>query len=119
MVSPWRCLKSRCGCIYAYDDGETTYFGCVHKVFAPELDLAAFSAVGPGRPRAMADPYGPIRLNRSPRSQCRVTVEQAYDPASVGGACCNPTFFHHPLGDGDDRMRLTSKPLDADPGVSG
>ena len=59
-------------------------FGCVHKVFTPELDLAAFESKGAGRAcrheagrvsgRASVQ-FGAVRLSRSPRKQCRVSVE--------------------------------------------
>lgn len=114
VVSPWQCLRSRCAYVYSYDDVETTYFGCLHKVFAPELHLAAFSAdrerAGQGR-----DPYGPIRASRTPRPECRVTIEQAYETYRGGGNCCNPTFFHDPAGLSDDTIRLTAKSPDGDP----
>jgi hypothetical protein len=146
VIYPWQCLRSKCECIYSYQDQDTMYFGCLHKVFAPELDLAAFSegaaevvtkrpsAASPpaqsaqvaprkrGRVKA-TDPYGPIRATRTPRPQCRVRVEQAYDAASARN-CCNPTFFHHPSAPAEDAMRLTAKCSDegavgndGDPGV--
>ncbi len=108
VVSPWRCLKSKCAFIYSYEDGETTYFGCLHKVFSPELDLAAF-VDGKGRPGQGNDPYGLIRVSRAPRPHCRVAIEQAYSSPSVGGNCCNPTFFQHPAAPLDDTIRLTTK----------
>ena len=92
VVSPWRCLKARYGCVYAYEEGDTTYFGCLHKVFSPELDLAAF-AEERSRDDARTDPYGPIRVVRSPRPQCPVTVERAYAFQPTEGACANPGFL--------------------------
>ena len=127
MVYPWHCLRSGCDCVYSYEDQDTMYFGCLHKVFASELDLAAFcehareSVPKPktgnadndrrcGRVKA-ADPYGAIRVTRTPRPQCVVRVEQAYDAVSTS-SCCNPTFFHHPSAPAEDTMRLTAKPSD-------
>ncbi len=131
VVYPWHCLRSGCDCVYSYEDQDTMYFGCLHKVFAPELDLAAFSedrgsaaVEGPalgmtrkhvlsartsrrGRTKSM-DPYGPIRVVRTPRHQCLVRVEQAYDPVSSHN-CSNPTFFHHPSAAAEDAMRLSAK----------
>lgn len=109
VVSPWRCLKSDCESIYSYQDDETTYFGCVHKVFSPELDLAAFLD-SRGRPGQRKDPYGLIRISRAPRPCCQVTIEQAYDSPSGLGSCCNPTFFQHPATPLDDTIRLIAKP---------
>jgi hypothetical protein len=112
VVSPWQCLKAKCPYVYSYQDEETTCFGCLHKVFVPELDLAAFSddqAPG-GRGK---DPYGPIRVSRLPRPECRVTIEQAYETHAGGESCCNPTFFHEPVSLSGDRIRLVARPPDA------
>ena len=112
VVSPWQCLRSRCPYVYSYADGETTYFGCLHKVFLPELDLAAFAEDraqrGGGR-----DPYGPIRVSRLPRPECRVTIEQAYETAQGATSCCNPTFFHEPASLAGERIRLMARPADS------
>ncbi len=80
-------------------------FGCLHKVFAPEFDLSAFENRR-GRARGV-DTYGAIKLNRSPRKQCKVWVEQAY-PGAASAACSNPTFFHQPTGTPEDRIRFTT-----------
>ena len=116
VVSPWHCLRSGCAYVYAYEDSETTYFGCLHKVFAPELDLASFTGPsarlevgGVRRARGRSDPYGSLRATRSPLSHCRVTVEQAYSSDLGRGGCCNPTFFHHPAAPHDDGIRLIAK----------
>jgi len=106
-VSPWHCLKSSCQYVYVYREDDTSYFGCLQKIFAPELDLAAFAAASErgGRP---SDPYGYLRVNRSPRPECPVHIEQAYAALSTPGCCCNPTFFLHPAGPPDEAIRLTS-----------
>jgi hypothetical protein len=118
VVSPWRCLRSKCPGIYSYQDRETTYFGCLHKVFSPELDLAAFAdeRVPSGRG---SDPYGALRVRRSPRPECKITIEHAYEVSFGGATCCNPTFFHHPLGPVEDTIRLTTRPSDGDSGRQG
>jgi len=120
VVSPWHCLKSGCPYVYVFEERDTSYFGCLHKVFAPELDLAAFSGtnagasgpVGVGRVGARGgrsvDPYGHLRLNRSPRAECVVTIEQAYPALATPGCCCNPTFFLHPAGSAKESIKLTS-----------
>lgn len=92
VVYPWRCLKGRQPCIYAFEDDGGTYFGCVHKVFSPEFDLEAFrgeSVEGVGR----SDPYGPVRVVRQPRSQCPVSVERAYCYDSPRERCVNVAFL--------------------------
>ena len=93
VVSPWHCLKSGCTYVYAFESDGTTYFGCLYKVFSPELDLAAFqerkSRVGSG-----TDPYGPLRATRMPRPQCRTWIERAYEAVCAGLKCCNPGFLY-------------------------
>ncbi len=92
VVSPWRCLKARHPCVYAYEEGDSTYFGCLHKVFAPELDLKALrdgSAGSMGR----SDPYGPLRIVREPWPQCPVGIERAYISGAMVGPCVNPRFL--------------------------
>ena len=42
VVSPQHCLDSGCSAVYVYEDDDTKMFGCLHKVFAPELDLSVF-----------------------------------------------------------------------------
>jgi hypothetical protein len=92
VVSPWRCLRAKHTCVYAFDDDEGSYFGCLHKVFQPELDLRAFEdsdSTSAGR----SDPYGPVRVVRSPRAQCPVSVERAYSPGTAAETCVNPGFL--------------------------
>ena len=67
------------------------YFGCLHKVFLPELDIAPFSATTHGR-RARSDPYGPLRVFRPPLPQCPVSVERAYAESGIVEKCMNPAF---------------------------
>jgi hypothetical protein len=119
VVSPWRCLKARNMCVYAFKDGDSTYFGCLHKVFSPELDLRAFSDEGQGGAGG-SDPYGPLRVAREPRPQCPVSVERAYCGGSAGKQCVNPGFLRdmfrvvrrgegmHPAGGSFDDHRRTS-----------
>lgn len=104
VVFPFQCLRSRCSAVYAYEEGDSTYFGCVHKVFAAELDLAAFTAAR--RPGICTDPYGPLKVQGTPRPECPVAVEQAYEQRPGMPACNNPTFFHQPVGPAAERIRL-------------
>ncbi len=93
VVSPWHCLKSGCPYVYSYEGDDTTFFGCLYKVFTPELDLGVFLDKS-GRPGRTADPYGPLRVVREPRPQCRVWIERAYEAINPGRACCNPGFLY-------------------------
>jgi hypothetical protein len=105
VVSPWRCLKSSCPYVYTYKYQDTAYFGCLYKVFAPELDIAPFVAARQRGGRA-SDPYGHLRVVCSPRPECPVAIEQAYAAFASSGCCCNPTFFLHPQRPGDEGIRL-------------
>jgi hypothetical protein len=112
VVWPQHCLDSGCSAVYLYEDGETRMFGCLHKVFAPDLDAAAFEQ---SRPRGRgSDAWGTVKLSRQPRRQCKVTVEQGYPAAASTAYCSNPTFFHHPTGAPEERMRLITN-LPAEP----
>jgi hypothetical protein len=106
VVWPQHCLDSGCSSVYVYQDDDTKMFGCLHKVFAPDLDLSAFEDRR-GRTRG-GDPYGTIRLSRAPRKQCKITIEQGYPAAAASAYCCNPTFFHQPTGSPEERIRLTT-----------
>jgi len=112
VVYPWRCLRSGCKYVYAFTDSGSTYFGCLQKIFLPELDLAAFQA-----PEAQtADPYGMLKTARSPRLECKVTVERAYPNSFSERGCCNPAFFHHPSAPPDSTIRMRANTVrDVDP----
>lgn len=99
VVSPWRCVRSRCRYIYAFQDQDTTYFGCLYKVFSSELDLAVFTDEH-GRPVKGPDPYGPLRVTGTPRLHCPVWVERAYEAAFEGHDCRNPGFLRGTLRQG-------------------
>lgn len=90
VVSPWRCLNGRRTCIYAYSDGDSTYVGCLHKVFLPELDLSPF--VEEGGATRKRDPYGMVRVVRDPLPQCPVSIERAYGFEALDQRCINPAF---------------------------
>jgi hypothetical protein len=92
VVYPWRCLRTEQGCVYAFEDDDSTYFGCLHKIFSPELDMAAFFG-GEGS-TALADPYGSLRIVRAPRPQCPVSVERACAAVEGREPCSNPAFAY-------------------------
>jgi hypothetical protein len=105
VVSPQHCLDSGCSSVYVYQDDDTKMFGCLHKVFAPDLDLAAHER---SAGRRGADPYGTFKLHRAPRKQCKVSIEQGYLALALTTVCSNPTFFHYPTGPPEETMRLTT-----------
>ena len=114
VVYPTQCLRSRCRYVYAFDDGATTYFGCMTKVFAVELDLA------PYRPRSTKDAYGALKAQRPPRPECQAEVEQAYRMKYSWQLCVNPMFHYDPqeyspeavrrIVDGPDASRPCGRP---------
>lgn len=106
VISPQHCVDSGCSSVYVYEEEDTKMFGCLHKVFAPELDLSVFEERR-GRARGQ-NVYGALKLNRAPRRQCKVTVEQGYPAAATTVTCSNPTFFHQPTGTPEESIRLTS-----------
>jgi hypothetical protein len=112
VVSPWFCLEAQQNCVYAFRDGESTYFGCLHKVFLPELDLGAFGDDGESRP-CRSDPYGPVRVAKAPRPQCPVSIERAYSTESPADHCVNPGFVREIF-----RAREGSETLARDSSVS-
>ena len=112
LVSPWRCLREKCSYVYSYEDGDTTYFGCLYKVFAPELALAAFQDEN-GQVIRWPDPYGTIRATREPRVNCPVTVEPAYE-ALAAGRCRYLGFLH-----GSRAERRGDRPQEAGPASRG
>ena len=42
VIYPANCFDSGCKYIYSYDEGDSTYFGCLYKVFGVEIDLGGF-----------------------------------------------------------------------------
>lgn len=103
VVSPSHCLSTNCRFVYSFSDEQGEYFGCLHKVFAPDLDLAAV------RSGCSGASYGVLKAANQPRSECRSSVEQAYARLVPNSCCCNPTFFHDPNSLLDEGMRLLVK----------
>jgi hypothetical protein len=116
VVSPWRCLRANNTCVYAFKDGDSVYFGCLHKVFSPELDLGAFGDCG-GFGGGRTDPYGPIRVVRAPRPQCPVSVERAYVAGSAQEQCVNPGFLREVFRVVRGRDGVRRSPVGPDTGV--
>jgi hypothetical protein len=134
VVHPWHCLRSGCEYVYAFEDDDTMYFGCLWKVFPGEFNMAVFADAPGGAEQDAAtagsggtakrgrlarkgqrrrtvkasDPYGAVRITRPPRPQCKVSIEQAYDGMSANTNCCNPVFFHQQFGGGADSIKLTA-----------
>ncbi len=90
VVYPSHCIRTSCRYVYAYTDGDTTYFGCVQKIFRPELDLA------PMEPSSRRDVYGALLARRRPLRECQAAIEHAYPSRYSWRGCQNPLFRHDP-----------------------
>lgn len=113
VVSPWRCLRGRRTCIYAYSSGDSTYVGCLHKVFLPELDLSPF--VEESGAAKKSDPYGMVRVVGTPRPQCPVKIERAYSFEALSQRCVNPGFLRDSFSVGRSHAgRRCSEAVDGD-----
>lgn len=76
VISPATCVASACPALYHYDEPSSgrRYMGCLHKVFATEIDVALFEEAE--RTRAG---YGAVKLARAPLRRCAFHVERAFD----------------------------------------
>lgn len=74
IVYPSNCFNSGCKYVYSYDEEDTTYFGCLYKVFAVEVDLAGFHKL-----EKRKGGFGAVKVVRQPLEHCGVSVEKAYN----------------------------------------
>ena len=74
VIKPSTCVASDCPALYQYDDPLTgrRYMGCLHKVFATEIDVELFEEAE--RSRAG---YGVVKLAGAPRERCAFSIERA------------------------------------------
>lgn len=102
IVYPSGCLEAACPRLYAYEEGDRTFVGCLDRIFAVELDVDAFHRIDAGK-----GGFGALRAARQPHAHCRTEVDAAFEHRAVG-TCVNPDFLlsatRHPLrviaGDG-------------------
>jgi hypothetical protein len=99
VIAPSACVAQECPFLYAYDDplSGRRYMGCVHKVFATEIDVDLFREAE--RTRAG---FGTVRLAGYPLARCAFEVEQAREGRAE--PCVNRRFFDWP-DDGRDAIR--------------
>ena len=98
VIAPAACVAQACPSLYSYDDPLTgrRYMGCMHKVFATEIDVELFRAAE--RTRAG---FGTVRLAGVPLARCAFEVEAAREGART---CVNPRFHDWP-DSGRDAIR--------------
>ena len=91
VIAPAACVAQDCPFLYAYDDplSGRRFMGCVHKVFATEIDVEMFRAAERTR-----GGFGTVRLANSPLARCAFEVEQARE--GLHEPCVNPRFFDWP-----------------------
>ncbi len=82
-----------CPYLYSYDDEHTgsRYMGCLAKVFKVEIDVGLF-----GEAERTRHGFGAVKVTGTPRPQCLLSVERAYDGAGEPFACVNPDFLARP-----------------------
>ena len=91
VIAPAACVAQSCPFLYSYDDplSGRRFMGCVHKVFATEIDVELFHEAE--RTRAG---FGTVRLAGVPLARCAFEVERARE--GTGTPCVNPRFFDWP-----------------------
>src|ERR1700710_2245333 len=77
VIKPSSCVAANCPALYQYDDPLTgrRYMGCLHKVFATEIDIELFEEAE--RSRAG---YGGVKLGGAPRERCACSSAGACPP---------------------------------------
>ena len=80
VIKPSTCVASDCPALYTYDDPLTgrRYMGCLHKVFATEIDVELFAEAERSAP-ATASSSSPA----TPRGAAAFSIEQAFPAAST------------------------------------
>ena len=99
VIRPATCVAAGCPALYQYDDplSGRRYMGCVHKVFATEIDVELFREAERTR-----GGFGAVKLAGAPLRRCEFQVERAFEPAPQ--PCVNRRFFDWP-DDGADAVR--------------
>ena len=100
VIRPATCVAAACPSLYQYDDQLTgrRYMGCLHNVFAVEIDVELFREAERSR-----HGFGTVKLAAAPLRRCQFSVEQAF-PERPGDACVNARFFDLPDA-GPDALR--------------
>ena len=90
VINPSTCIAASCPALYHYDDplSGRRYMGCLHKVFATEIDVELFAEAEKTRAG-----FGVVKLAGHPRERCSFQIEQAFDEQED---CVNRRFFDWP-----------------------
>ena len=90
VIKPSTCIAANCPALYQYDDplSGRRYMGCLHKVFATEIDVELFAEAEKSRAG-----FGVVKLAGHPRERCAFQIERAF---AEGEGCVNRRFFDWP-----------------------
>jgi hypothetical protein len=101
VIRPATCVAAGCPALYQYDDplSGRRFMGCLHKVFATEIDVDLFAQAERTRVG-----FGAVKLARAPLRRCEFEVEQAFDWRAPSEGCVNRRFFDWP-DEGSDAVR--------------
>lgn len=89
LIEPRGCVAAGCPSLYSYVDERSSrrYMGCLHKVFAVEIDVALFEQLD-ATPRG----FGGVKAVAEPFAHCPFTVERSYEGDGEAFACSNRRF---------------------------
>lgn len=93
VVYPAACVERACPFLYAYEESEHTYIGCMQNVYDVEIDLDVL-----GETERRAGGFGAVRAARQPLPMCRAEVSRCYENRTGGLGCVNPEFSELPQG---------------------
>ena len=91
VIAPAACVAQQCPFLYSYDEplSGRRFMGCMHKVFATEIDVELFRAAERTR-----GGFGTVRLAGYPTAHCRFEVERAREGTKE--PCVNRRFSDWP-----------------------
>jgi hypothetical protein len=92
VVHPGACVERECAFLYTYEAFGHTYMGCMHRVFAVEIDLDLLRAAERRR-----DGFGAVVARRAPLPICHSEVSSCYEQRADALGCRNPEFFELPV----------------------
>ncbi len=89
VIYPANCFDSGCKYIYSYDEGNSTYFGCLYKVFGVEIDLGGFHEL-----EKRKGGFGAVKVVGPPLDHCSINVERAYNREQCEESCRRALIEH-------------------------
>ena len=86
VVYPAACLSMNCRFLYSFQEDGGTFFGCIQKVFAHEIDLKRFQDI-----ERTKGGFGVVKVSRQPLPHCSVAVQSCYQTDE--GLLCRNMYF--------------------------